>query len=66
MTIVNPVLDPVLLSLAGVAVELWRFKDWASDLVILRLASVNTVSKVTALSTKMMDQHPCCALYSIF
>ena len=43
------VLDPALLPLAGVAQELWRVKDWASDLVVLRLASADTVAKVATL-----------------
>lgn len=43
------VLDPALLPLGGVAQELWRVKDWASDLVVLRLASVATVAKVATL-----------------
>lgn len=45
----NHVLDPALLPLAGVAEELWRVKDWASDLVVLRLASAATVAKVATL-----------------
>eukprot|EP00957_Ditylum_brightwellii_P043846 3324403-Ditylum_brightwellii.AAC.1 len=43
------VLDPVLLSLTGVAEELWSIKDWASDLVVLRLQSVETVAKLVML-----------------
>ena len=43
------VFDPMLLSLAGVPVELWRVKDWASDLVVLRLASADTVGKLASM-----------------
>ena len=49
------VLDPALLPLAGVAQELWRVKDWASDLVVLRLASVDTVAKVGTLVNEEAD-----------
>ena len=49
VTMGNHVLDPALLPLAGVAQELWRVKDWASDLVALRFSSTATVAKVATL-----------------
>ena len=42
--------DTGLFALAGIPQELWRVKDWASDLVVLRMASSQTVQKVAALS----------------
>ena len=48
----NHVLDPSLLLLTGFAQELWRVRDWASDLVELRLASTAIVSKVSALASE--------------
>ena len=56
----NHVLDTELLSLAGIAQELWRVKDWASDLVALKLASNATISKVTALVSE--EGGPVCTL----
>jgi hypothetical protein len=40
------VLDPWILKLAGVPQELWRIQDYASDLLVLRLASGVTLEKV--------------------
>ena len=39
-------LDPWILKLAGVSQELWRIQDYASDLLVLRLASAETIYKV--------------------
>ena len=49
MTMGDQALDPALLPFAGVAQELWRVKAWVFDLVVLRLASANTVAKVSML-----------------
>ena len=46
----NHPVDTGLFVLAGIPQELWRVKDWASDLVVLRMASLQTVLKVAALS----------------
>lgn len=40
------VLDPWHLKMAGVAQELYRIEDWASDTVVLRLCSPLTVTKL--------------------
>ena len=63
----NHVLDPGLLSLALVAVELWRIKDWASDLVVSRLASAKSVAKVAMLSNEEVGSVSvlCLTLYFI-
>eukprot|EP00957_Ditylum_brightwellii_P157640 11998155-Ditylum_brightwellii.AAC.1 len=37
------VLDPWLLKIAGMSQELWRVKDYESDLLILRLSSAKTM-----------------------
>ena len=42
--------DPHLLVLAGIHPDIYRVKDWASDTVILEMASYKTVSKLVALS----------------
>ena len=61
----NHSLDPALLHLAGVSAELWRVKDWASNLVLLRLASENTVAKVAKLVNEDVESVPvlCVTLY---
>jgi len=38
-----------LLSLAGISEDIWRVKDWASDLVVLRMASLKTITAIAAL-----------------
>ena len=38
----NHVIDPEMLRLAGIPMEIWRVKDWASDRVVLELCSLNT------------------------
>eukprot|EP00957_Ditylum_brightwellii_P204153 15337926-Ditylum_brightwellii.AAC.1 len=43
------VLNPALLSLAGVAEELWLIKDWALELVVLMLGSVDTAAKLAMM-----------------
>ncbi len=43
------IIDPELLHLAGVAHDLWQVKDFASDLLILKLASADTVEKLCSL-----------------
>jgi hypothetical protein len=40
------VLDPWHLKMAGVAQELYRIEDWASDTVVLHLCSPLTVTKL--------------------
>ena len=45
----NYVIDPQLLVLAKVANDLWRVKDWASDNLVLKLASSSTVEKLATL-----------------
>ena len=36
-------LDPGLLHVANIGIDLWRIKDYASDLLVLKLASSSTV-----------------------
>jgi hypothetical protein len=43
------VLDPWILKLAGVSQELWRVQDYASDLLVLRLASGVTLEKINLI-----------------
>ena len=43
--------DPWLLKMSGVTKELIRVEDFASDDVVLRLASVATIKKITSLET---------------
>eukprot|EP00957_Ditylum_brightwellii_P017507 1319320-Ditylum_brightwellii.AAC.1 len=43
------VLDPWLLKISGVSQELWRVKDYASDLLILRLSSAKTIELLNQL-----------------
>ncbi|KAL7427142.1 hypothetical protein ACHAXM_000726 [Skeletonema potamos] len=47
----NYVFDPNLLVQAGVATELYRINDYASDAIVLRLASHPTLQKLNQLST---------------
>ncbi len=46
------VFDPALLRLAKVSQKLWRVEDFASDAVLLKLASVDTIKKLIDLSTR--------------
>lgn len=48
----NYVLDPQLLVIASVPNDLWRIKDWASDAIVLKMASSSTVEKVVALENE--------------
>ena len=43
------VVDPHLFVLAGIAKDIWRVKDWASDSVVLTMDSGRTVSKISIL-----------------
>jgi len=43
------VFDTELFRLAGVSKLLWRVKDFASDLLVLELASLNTMNKLCSL-----------------
>ena len=45
----NFIMDPQLLVLAKVPVDLWRVKDWASDNLFLRLALSPILEKLVAL-----------------
>ena len=47
----NNCFDVMLLKQAGVAKELIRVDDYASDTIVLRLASLNTIEKLTKLET---------------
>ena len=51
-TIGSFVFDPWLLKEAGVAKELIRVEDYASDVCVLRLASASTVKKIIDLDSK--------------
>ena len=44
-------IDPWLLNMAGVSKELIRVEDFASDSVVLRLASTSTTKKLVSLDT---------------
>ena len=46
----NEVFDPFILKNAGVASELWRVDDFASDFIVLRLASTTTLNKICKLA----------------
>ena len=46
----NHPVDTGLFVLAGIPQELWRVKDWVSDLVVLQMALLQTVQKVAALA----------------
>jgi hypothetical protein len=46
----NYIIDPQMLVLCGVAKEIWRPTDWASDLLVLKLNSLDTVTKLLRLS----------------
>ena len=43
------IVDTYLFVIAGVPIVLWRVKDFASDLLVLRLASQETVDRIYAL-----------------
>jgi hypothetical protein len=43
------IIDPFLLVVAGVSEDLWRIKDFSSDLLVLRLCSPATISKLCSL-----------------
>ena len=47
----NNCFDVMLLKQAGVAKELIRVDDYASDTIVLRLASLNTIEKLIKLET---------------
>ena len=51
----NYVLDPGLLHVANVGIDLWRIKDYASDLLVLKLASTSTVDALCSLVGKEED-----------
>ena len=46
------VFDPALLRIAKVSQKLWRVEDFASDAVLLKLASADTIKKLTDLSAR--------------
>ncbi len=46
------VFDPALLRIAKVSQKVWRVEDFASDAVLLKLASADTIKKLTDLSTQ--------------
>ena len=39
-------IDPQMLVLCGIAKEIWRPTDWASDLLVLKLNSAETITKL--------------------
>ena len=43
------IVDPDMLRRAGVSEDLWRIKDFASDLLVLRLYSVETITRILML-----------------
>lgn len=43
------VVDPFLLKIAGITTELWKIDDYASDLIVLRLASTRILTKICML-----------------
>ena len=45
------IIDPDLLRSAGVSPDLWRINDYASDLVVLELASYDSIKKLCELLT---------------
>jgi hypothetical protein len=49
------IFDTYLFRLAGVGHPLWRVKDFASDLLVLELASVGTIDKLYTLEGQSMD-----------
>ena len=49
-TIGKTLIDTGLLKSAGVSQDLWRVKDFASDLLVLKLASANTVGMVLSVA----------------
>ena len=46
------VFDPALLRIAEVSRKLWRVEDFASDAVLLKLASVETIKKLVDLASR--------------
>jgi hypothetical protein len=44
--------DAGLLVTAGIAEELWNIKDFASDLLVIRLASAQTATKILKLTNQ--------------
>ena len=46
------VFDPALLCLANVTQKLWRVEDFASDALLLKLASVETIQKLVNLTSR--------------
>ena len=51
MIMVVHMVDAVLFIVAGVSEEIWRVKDWSSDLLVLNMASADTVNKIAKLAT---------------
>eukprot|EP00957_Ditylum_brightwellii_P190405 14494308-Ditylum_brightwellii.AAC.1 len=45
----NYVIDPQMLMVVGVAKEIYRPVDWASDLLVLKLCSADTAVKLATL-----------------
>ena len=43
------VIDVEMMRIYNVSMELWRINDFASDLLVLKLASLNTVDKICCL-----------------
>jgi hypothetical protein len=64
------ILDTELFRISGVATLFWRVKDFASDLLVLKLASVETVLKLYKSMTEKSEDHGsvgilCVTLYFI-
>jgi hypothetical protein len=51
------VFDPALIHLAKVNQKLWRVEDFASDAVLLKLASIDTIQKLHNLA--LQDRMNC-------
>ena len=49
MSVEDCIFDPVLLNVVNVRIDLWRRKDYASDSLVLKLASLQTVHKLCIL-----------------
>ena len=45
------VVDAGLFRVAGIPEEIWRVKYWASDLLVINMASAYTVNKISKLAT---------------
>ena len=58
----NFIIDPELLRLARVEIDLWRVKDFASDLLVLKLASEKTINKLSQLDN---EDSSCIAVLSV-